>query len=263
MDGLEIQELTVGTLPDLVAPCMIAGTLGSHLTLPTDLADDMSRGKLAYHHERRVAGAAACVARLNGRAVGVLEYYPIEVAPVPVLGRDLFVIHCLQVPGRDHREEIERELVGAAVTRWSSRKGVVVLGREKPWDKLGFEEVSRDEWPEGGELILWQMKFWEVEEPRLTPVRRNFHLFRGKVMVHIFESSSCPWTIYLTRLVEEVAAEIGSGVIVDKIDCNDRKNVLEHGVTGGVALNGKFQRWLRPHPAPTRSTIRAAIEDLL
>jgi hypothetical protein len=197
------------------------------------------------------------------RPVGLLEYYPIEVAPVPVIGNDLFVINCLQVPHREQREEVEKDLVAACVKDWSTRKGVIVLGRGKPWDTLGFEEVTRDAWPEGGELILWLMKFWEVEEPRLASGDREVSLVRGKVRIEIYESNHCPWDYYVNSLVEEVADEFGSAVLLDKVDTSSRDAVLKHGVTAGIALNGEFQRWLRPHPLPTEGMVRDAIEDLL
>jgi hypothetical protein len=263
MESLEIRSVSVANLPDLVAPCMMAGTLGSGMTIPTESAEAMTRSKLAFFHDRIARGAAAKVAYKDGRPAGVLEYYPIEAAPAPVIGNDLFVINCLQVPQRELREEIEKELVAACVKDWSSRKGVVVLGRGKAWDKLGFEEVTEDAWPEGGELILWLMKFWEVEEPRLAPVNREFATFRGKVRVDLFESGFCPWDHYVNSLVTQVAEEFGSAVLLDRVDCNDRKSVLAHGLTAGVALNGDFQAWLRPHPIPTIAQIRDKIEELL
>ena len=263
MESLEIRSITVANLPDLVSPCIMGGTLGSGTTLPAEKAEEMTRQKLAFFHERMRHGAAATAAYRAGRPVGILEYYPIEVAPVPVRGSDLFVINCLQVPHRELREEAEKELVSACVKDWSTRKGVIVLGRSKPWDLLGFEEVARDAWPEGGELVLWLMKFWEVEEPRLVSGERDVHLVRGKVRVDIFESNHCPWEHYVGALVEEVAEEFGSAVLLDRVDCSSRDAVLKYGITAGVALNGEFQRWLRPHPIPTAAQIRDALEDLL
>jgi hypothetical protein len=263
MESVEIKSITVANLPDLVTPCTMAGTLGSGLTVDSEIAEEMTRNKLAFFHERMRQGAAAIAAYRRNRPVGLLEYYPIEVAPVPVIGNDLFVVNCLQVPEREQRDEVEKELVAACVKDWSSRKGVIVLGRGKPWDALGFEEVSRDAWPEGDELVLWLMKFWEVEEPRLSPGDREVHLVRGKVQIDIYESFHCPWDSYVAARVEEAAEGFGASVILDKIDCTSRDQVLKYGVTAGIALNGEFQPWLRPHRIPTTAQIQQRLEDLL
>jgi hypothetical protein len=197
------------------------------------------------------------------RVVGLLEYYPIEVAPSPVLGEDLFVINCLQVPHAENREEVEKELVGACVKDWSTRKGVVVLARQKRWDVLGFEEVLRDTWPEQDERVLWLMKFWEVEEPRLAPVQDDFPVMQGRVRVNLYVSGHCPWDFHLVSLVEEVCEEIGPKVLVEKQELEDRASILKHGLNTAIAVNGQYQPWLRPHPIPTRDQIRKTIEDLL
>ncbi|MHC4472878.1 MAG: hypothetical protein ACYTDY_13220 [Planctomycetota bacterium] len=263
METLEIRPITVANLPDLVSPCMKGGTIGSGLTLDAQIADGMTRSKLSFFYDRMRQGGAAVAAYRGVRPVGLLEYYPIEVAPSPIVGTDLFVINCLEVPEREQREEVEKELVAACVKDWSTRKGVVVLGRAKSWDTLGFEEVSRDAWPEGGELILWLMKFWEVEEPKLSAVDREVHLVPGRVLVDIYESFRCPWDHYVASLVEEVAEELGPSVILEKLDCTTREQVLRYGITSGIALNGEFQRWLRPHPVPSAAQVKETIEHLL
>jgi hypothetical protein len=223
----------------------------------------MTRGKLAYFHDRMRSGAAAMAAYRGNRVMGVLEYYPIEQAPSPVIGEDLWVINCLQVPQDENREEVEKVLAAACVKDWSSRKGVVVISREKRWDVLGFEEVLRDAWPERDELVLWLMKFWEVEEPRLAPVHQDFPTVRGRVRVDIFDSGHCPWDVYIFSLVEEVCEELGKDVLLEKKDLSDRETVLKYGLTSAVALNGDYQPWLRPHAVPTKQDIREKIEELI
>ena len=263
MEDLEIKSVNIANLPDIVSPCILSGTLGGNSSLPTEVAEDMTREKLGYYHDRMRAGAAAKVACRGKRVLGVLEYYPIEVAPYPVIGEDLFVINCLQVPEREGRDEIEKQLVRECVKDWSSRKGVVVLGRGKSWDELGFEEVTRDAWPERDELILWLMKFWEVEEPRLAPVERDFPALKNRVRVDVFDSGHCPWGFYVTRIVEKVAEELGPQVFVEKHDTSTREAVLKYGISSGIAVNGDFQTWLRPHPVPTEKQIRQKLEEII
>ena len=57
-----------------------------------------------------------------------------------------------------------------------------------------------------------------------------------------------------------MAALKTNAAILDRIDCNDRETVLRFGVMSGVALNGEFMPWLRPHPVPSESVVREAIE---
>jgi len=261
MDGLEVKSITVANLPDLVSPCILSGTIGGKTSLPAESAERMTRGKLAFFHDRMRRGAAAMAAYRGPRVVGLLEYYPIEVAPSPVVGEDLFVINCLQVPEVEGREEIEKRLVAACVKDWSTRKGVVVLAREKQWDVLGFEEVLRDAWPERDELVLWLMKFWEVEEPRLTPVHQDFPKLGGRVRVDIFESGHCPWDFHIVSLVEEVCEELGKDVLLERKKLETRADILKYGITSGVVVDGEYMPWLRPHAVPTKKEIREAIED--
>lgn len=263
MEGLEIRSISVANLPDIVSPCMLAGTLGSHVSLPAETADEMTRAKMGFFHERMRAGASAMGAYKGKRIVGLLEYYPIEVAPVPVIGNDLFVINCLQVPEREDRALVEKELVAACVKDWSSRKGVAVLGRQKRWDTLGFEEVTRDAWPEGGEMTLWLMKFWEVEEPKLAPLRCEFPTHRGRVRIDILETGRCPWDTYVGNMVRRAVEHASAPIFVETTDLSLRENVLKYGLTGGIAINGEFQPWLRPHPVPTFQQICARIEEYL
>jgi hypothetical protein len=263
MEELEVRPITVANLPDLAAPCMLAGTLGTGESLPSEAADEMTRGKLGFFHERMRHGAAAMAAYRGNRVVGLLEYYPIEVAPSPVIGEDLFVVNCLQVPHGEHRDEVERELVGACAKDWSSRKGVVALARRKDWGAMGFEEILKDAWPEDDELVLWLMKFWEVEEPRLARVHRDFNVVKGRVTIEVFESGHCPWDFYVHALVAEVAEEFGRDVLLERRKLRTRDDILKYGVTAAVAVDGEYQPWLRPHPIPNRATIRKAIESRL
>jgi len=261
MDGLTVERITVVNLPDLVPPCILAGTLNGKATLPAESAERMTRGKLAFFHERMRHGAAAMVARQGSRVVGLLEYYPIEVAPTPVIGEDLFVINCLQVPKAENRGEIEKELVAACVKDWSSRKGVVALAREKQWDVLGFEEVLRDAWPERDVLVLWLMKFWEVEEPRLSQVYQDFPMVPGRVRVDILESGHCPWDFHIISQVEQVCEELGRDTVLERRELGTRADILKFGVSAAIVVNGDYMPWLRPHPVPTKSQIREAIEE--
>ena len=46
MENLDVRSITVASLPDLVSPCILAGTLGGKESLPSEAADRMTRGKL-------------------------------------------------------------------------------------------------------------------------------------------------------------------------------------------------------------------------
>lgn len=263
MDGLDTRSIGIANLPDLVTPSLMAGAMDSRITLPSETAEEMTRAKLAYFHDRMAKGASAMGAYRDHRVCGVLEYYPIEVAPAPVRGNDLFVINSMEVPDDEDRAEIEKELVASCVKHWSSRKGVVVLSHDEPWDALGFEEVARGQWPDGSDLTLWLMKFWEVEEPRLAPKTWNAPIFRGKVRIDILDSAACPWNLYVGDLVAGVAGEMGKQVLVERTDCDLRETFLPHGVSAGIAVNNAFQPWLRPHRIPTAAEIHDTIEDIL
>ena len=52
-------------------------------------------------------------------------------------------------------------------------------------------------------------------------------------------------------------------VVMYETDCNQRKNVKRSGVVAGIALNGRFQPWLRPYKLPGEHEVRRAFEDAL
>jgi hypothetical protein len=261
--GLEVRPVSVANLPDLAAPCLLSGTLDGKLSIPGDVAGEVTRRKLSYFYDRKALGAGGKVAYRDGRIVGKIEYYPIEAAPVPVHGSDVFAITCLQVPEPEHRDEVEKALVSACMEDWTDRKGVIVLARDKDWSPFGFEPAFSGFWPNGDHLTGWLLKFWEVEEPRFVPVRIERPPQRGTALLQTFESGLCPWANYVTDMVLEVAEAFGSRLIVERIDCNLRENVLQYGLAMGIALDRELQPWLRPHPIPTRREVQKRILDVL
>jgi hypothetical protein len=261
MQDLDVRPVTPLNLPELATPCLKSGALVGKITIPVERGEALARGKLAFFHERRTSGAGAQIAYSGNRAVGLIEYCPIELAPVPLTGDDLFVILCMTVTTRERAEEIEKALVDAARADWSARSGVIVLGHERDWTHHGFEAIWRDFWPDGRDLTLWMLRLGEAEDPEPVPLGvRGVTPPGGKVLVQIFDPGCCPWITYVADRVVEVAASLGPRVEVEIVDTGVRENVLRYGLMAGVAINGRIQKWLRPHPIPPEEEIREKIE---
>lgn len=263
MDDLEVRRIDAGNLPKLVNPCLLTGFLQSKVNLEAESAEAAIRGKLAFFHDRRLNGAGARVAVRGDKVVGLIEWYPVEIAPVPLVGEDLHVVNCLQVPERGEREEIEARLVEACVGDWSRRRGVAVLARDKDWGSFGFRPVGEGRWPTGEELTVWLLDLDGAASPTLMPVNLEEDVPPGRAVVHVYETDRCPWSIYLQAMVGEVAEAMSPEVILEVTDMNERKNVLRHGISGGITINGEMQPWYRPHPIPNRRDVRRRIEDYL
>ena len=83
----------------------------------------------------------------------------------------------------------------------------------------------------------------------------------GKVRVDLFASDRCPWDRYVFDLVRQSCAAFKGSVVIYETDCSKRREVLRSGVTSAIAVNGKFQPWLRPHRLPDAHSVRRVVES--
>lgn len=260
--ALEIRPIGAANLPDAARLCLAGKSLSDRprgFTRETE--QEGARCKLSMLRPAMSAGAAALAAYRSGMLVGYVEAHPVERAPDPVDGAGFHVVHCLRVPEEGEREEVEKALVEALAARATG--GIAVLAREKDWAPLGFRDVARGPAEvECEERVLW-WRGGETTSAKLVPVERKFALPPGKVRLDLFTSDRCPWDGFVFSLVRGVCASMKGEVSLFETDCNRRREVLRWGVVSAVAVNGRYQPWVRPWRLPDEHGIRKAIESAL
>lgn len=251
---LEVREVKLSNLADCTKLCVGA-------SLPPGLdsfaAVDMQRAKLVFFRQAKGAGAAARAAYRDGVLVGILEWYPVEVSPTPVAGKDLFVVNCARVADRAARSEILGELVRSASEAWSKRAGVAALGRNRSWEEFGFEAVGSRRAPEkdGGTLTLYLKRNRPEAEANLLEPVAPAKPEPGRLVVDLYLSDRCPWNGYVYDIVRRACSKYGKPVQVREHDCRTREGVEKSGIGGGIAVNGEFRPLLRPHLLPDERVI--------
>ncbi len=256
---LEVREVKLANLADCAKLCV-----GANLPRGMDAmaAVDLQRPKLAAFRQARGAGAGARAAYRDGNPVGSLEWYPVELSPTPVAGKDLFVVNCARVAEPDARSEVLGELVRSAEEDWKARAGVAALGRKRSWEEFGFETVTQRRAPErdGGTQTLYLRRFRPDAEVRFLDPVRELAPEPGKIRVDLFLSDRCPWNGYVFDLVRKACASYGKPVQILEHDCRTRAAVEKYGVGAGVAVNGVLQPLLRPHLLPDERGIHRILD---
>lgn len=262
--ALEIKTIGTANLPDAARLCLAGKSLSDRPPAFTrEVELDSTRCKLSLLRGAMLKGACALAAYRSGMLVGYVESFPIEEALVPVEGRGIQVITCLRVPEEAERAEVEFEMVKALAAALPGRKGLAVLARDKVWTALGFEELERD----GSEIEAMDRVLWwratnggDADRPKVAPVDRKIPRIEGKARLDLFTSDRCPWDRYVFSLVRDIASKMKDDVVVYETDCTRRRAVLRAGVAAGIAVNGRFQPWLRPYRLPDANTVRRTLE---
>jgi len=256
---LEVKEVRLANLADCAKLCV--GT-----SLPPGLdefgAVDMQRSKVTLFRQHRGAGAGARAAYRDGVLVGSLEWYPLELSPTPVAGKDLFVVNCVRVADPAARTEILGGMVKSAEEAWSKRAGVAAIGRNRSWEEFGFEPVDRRRAPErdGGIQALFLRRYRPDAEVRFLDPVRELAPEPGRLRVDLFVSDRCPWNGWIFNVVRKACSTYGKPIQVLEHDCSTREGVEKFGVGAGVAINGVFQPLLRPHLLPAERDIHKLLD---
>ena len=256
---LEVRDVRLANMADCSKSC-VAGSLPPGLD--SFGVVDMQRAKMAFFRKHREAGAGARAAFRDGKLVGSLEWYPLELSPTPVSGKDIFVIHCARTVEPGARSEVLAELVRSSEEAWSARAGVAALGRKRSWEEFGFQAVDSRRAPEkdAGTQTLYLKTFREGAEVGFLVPKAGIAPEPGKLRVDLFLSDACPWNGYVFDLVKKACASYGKPVRVFEHDCRARLGVEAVGLGAAVAINGVFHPLLRPHLLPDERTIHRILD---
>ena len=206
-------------------------------------------------------GFLAKIAFWNDEPMGFIEYSPVEIAPIEIEGKDLMVIHCIDV--REEKQRIGSTLLKACLedSRAKGKKGIAVIAtiwEHMPgsfFERYGFINVT-----EHGSINIYFKSFVKSEEPRWLKMSYKPLLISGKLMVDIFHNDLCPAEYGRAETVRAIAREFRNKVILKDYDTNTREEIEKFGIANGIYLNGKLSFWGRP---PGENEVRATFKEEL
>ncbi|HUT04129.1 MAG TPA: hypothetical protein VM163_09595 [bacterium] len=187
----------------------------------------------------------------DDKPAGFIEYQPIELAPCPAIGKDLYFINCIMLhiwdlgPGCMQGKGYGRKLVQAAqrdVKENTTAKGIAAWGLDHEFwfmpytffKHIGYQVVDRQ-----GLRVLLVKKFKHVENPHLMPVSYEREPERGKAIIDFFFSNQCPYRLYQLKRWRHIAQEFGQDVVFNEFH-TDKKNVMAaFGIRAGLFINGE------------------------
>lgn len=209
------------------------------------------------------------VAAEGKKIVGFAEYLPIQHAPAPITGRDLYYINCVQVNNSNSNDrevgkalvkEIEedvrnQQVAGLAAIAYDYELDFASVGFYRG---VGYREVAR-----GGTSVVMLKKFRNGSGPRFMLSHYEFHPQSGKVVVDAFWSSACLRTIGDIYNIRKACQPFKSKVVLNEYNATDPEH---RNFTGGIirALSVN-RRWLPVSTLPevTEERVTEAIEKAL
>lgn len=193
-----------------------------------------------YHHIYR--GLRTLVAYEGTRAVGHVEFMPIEHAPRPAAGHNLAFLDCLYVA-----PEARGRGVGAGLLEAAEREarehadGMAVLARWSGpalqahfFTALGYQPVaSRD-----GEALLHK-PFRRALSPRLLPIRYLPWQAGDRIAVDFFHCPQCPYSGWVLDRLQREGQLSAPDIDLRLVDTGEREAVERWGVANTVYIDGR------------------------
>jgi len=195
-----------------------------------------------YHHVYR--GLRTLVAYEGSRAVGHIEFMPIEYAPRPVVGQHLAFLNCLYVAPEARGRAVGAGLLAAA--EHEARKqadGMAVIARWSGpgvpahfFTACGYQPAASRE----GDALL-NKPFGRAASPHFLPLRHVPRQGGERIEVDFFHCPQCPYSGWVLDRLQREGEFAGPDIDLRLIDTGEREAVERWGVANTVYIDG------RPH----------------
>lgn len=179
--------------------------------------------------------------------VGMVQYLPIEEGPA--LGSGLFMILCIWVHGHDKgvgdmqrrgigsalllaAEDDARDLGATGMAAWGLR--IPVWMRSAWFKKHGYRRADNQD----ARQLVWKPFTDDAEPPTWVPARPIPAGETGKVTVTTFKNGWCPASNLVFERARKAADELGERVVFVTIDVSNKADLVHHGHTDGVFIDG-------------------------
>ena len=160
--------------------------------------------------------------KLNARGKIFIEYEPIEIAWVPINGKNYEYIYCLWVAGSFKGKGIAKELLEYAINdskekgmsgicTLTSKKKKPFLGEKKFFEHYGFKVVDTI-----NDYELLALQFDDNEIPKFNDTARMMKIDNKEFT--IYYSPECPYVEYEIKELSEYANEKNIKINFIKID---------------------------------------------
>ncbi|MDI6895340.1 MAG: GNAT family N-acetyltransferase [Bacillota bacterium] len=187
------------------------------------------RESAAAHARAAAMGARVFAAFLAGKAVGRIEVMPVEAAPLPLEGEDLWVIRCLWVLPPGEGKGIGKALVGHALDAAGGSAGVASL-TFPDWIPVSFfEKHGFTNAETRGDHILLLRANRPAARVSLVPVKKAHQGNDASVHVEAVLSARCPWLMLTYRRMLEIAREMSPRVVTAERVITKRADALAFG----------------------------------
>ncbi|MEW6547734.1 MAG: GNAT family N-acetyltransferase [Bacillota bacterium] len=247
----EVREVAAAAIDEVNRMCLPAGLKEG------PALDAVLQRSAAAHAQAEAMGARVFGAFLKGRAVGRVEVMPIEAAPLPLEGSNLWVIRCLWVLPPAERKGIGRALLGRALDAARGSAGVAAL-TFPDWipvsfyEKHGFRTVETR-----GDHILLLRANNPAARVSLAPAQRAPRGTDSAVHVEAVLSMRCPWLMLTYRRMLDIGREMSSRVVTTERYISNRADALAFGEEN-IYIDG------RPlEGAPNSDTFRQQVRQQL
>jgi len=231
--------------------------------------DDEGGRKLAWYGRMREKGFRVKVAREEGKAVGMIQYGPAELAPIE--GKGLYYVYCVWVHGykegvgNRQRRGLGKALLKAAEedARALGAKGLAAWGLRLPffmrssWFKRqGYEVADRDGM---AELVLKRFEPG-AEAPRFVRPGAKPEEGRGRVRVAAFVNGWCPAQNLVYERARRAAEAFPDKAEFVGVETEDKARLLECGFSDALFIDGKA---VRTGPPLSYEKLRKLVEGRL
>lgn len=254
---VEVRDLTEKNVGDIATFCSPRGVKNEFFL-------EGEKRKKKFLLEKLKRGGRAKIAYKENKPVGFVEYYPIEDAPLNVVGRDIMIIPCMNVKVNERKKGTGDKLIRACVedAKNMGKKGVAVQATEWQdfmpktfFEKYGFANVTKS-----GPINIFMIQFEEVENPCWLTLLHKQKLVKGKLIIDIFHNDQCPFDWQNSERVKKIAREFGDHAVVNDFDTNKRENILKYGTLGATIVNDEY---LGSGPPLSEEEIRKAFQERL
>jgi GNAT superfamily N-acetyltransferase len=240
-----------------------------YLVCLEDWSDEIREGKdhkETWYRRMKEKGLRVKMAVDEGRAIGMIQYVPIEHAFAE--GSGLYFIHCIWVHGHKgkgvgnrQKRGVGKALLAAAEddARALGAKGLVAWGISLPFfmraawfKKHGYVKVDKNPIAQ----LLWKPFAGDAVAPKWIREKKKPEATPGKVTVAAFKNGWCPAMNMVFERAKRAAGELGDAVDFKAVDTSDRTTYLEWGIADALFVDGKA---VRTGPPPSYAKIRKKI----
>jgi GNAT superfamily N-acetyltransferase len=217
-----------------------------------DWSEEMAQagdGKSLWYAKTKDKGLRVKLAIENDKAVGMIQYIPIEQSHVE--GKNLYFVYCIWVHGykegvgNHQRKGIGTELLNAAEedVKALGADGLAAWGLAIPvwmksswYRKRGFKVADRD----GISHLVWKPFTPDAVKPQWIKGRRKPENRKDKVLVTALTNGWCQVQNINKECARRAADRFGDKVEYREIDTTDKVVVRHWGRSEGIYIDNKL-----------------------